>query len=91
MLGHHERPLNLYPLAIELRNPPRSSSDLAIALLLCFACLAAGCDKPCDELEARVCERHEDRLRCELMQDPSRRALLSDEACEGILRVVPGE
>ena len=81
--------MTLPHLAIELRNSSRSSSNVAIALIVCLASLLAGCDRPCDELEARVCERHEDRLRCELMQDPSRRALLSDEACEGMLRVVP--
>jgi hypothetical protein len=45
------------------------------------------CANPCAELEDRVCEAREQRKRCELMQDPERRALLSSEACEGILEV----
>jgi hypothetical protein len=53
--------------------------------------VASACADPCEELELRVCERHEDTKRCELMQDPGRRALLSKEACEGMLKVVPKE
>ena len=89
MLGHHEPPLTFDPLAIELQNSSWSLSEQQVALVVCLASLMWGCAQPCDELETRVCERHEDRLRCDLMQDASRRALLSDEACESMLRVVP--
>ncbi|MBD91129.1 MAG: hypothetical protein CL940_12405 [Deltaproteobacteria bacterium] len=72
-----------------MRNSSWSLSERLVALVIGLVSLMLGCDQPCDELETRVCERHEDRLRCELMQDASRRALLSDEACESMLRVVP--
>jgi hypothetical protein len=73
-----------------LISPLRSDSH-AIALILLAWSIGGGCADPCAELEARVCERHEDTKRCDLMQDPERRRLLSNEACEGILQVVPKE
>jgi hypothetical protein len=51
--------------------------------------VGAGCADPCAELERRVCERQEDRSRCEWMQDSDRRERLSNAACESILKVVP--
>lgn len=65
-------------------------SPVATGLLFGWM-LVAGCADPCGELESRLCERHEDTKLCELIQDPSRRALLSAEACESILKVVPSE
>ena len=89
MLRHHDERLILWPAASDLQNASLSLWVRAIALLVWVVGLGAGCDEPCVELEDRVCEHHDDRLRCDLMQDPDRRALLSDEACESMLRVVP--
>ena len=68
---------------------PNGHSLTRLALLAWLLVTGVGCEEPCAELEQRVCDRHEDRKRCEIMQDPERRALLSNEACESMLRAVP--
>jgi hypothetical protein len=66
-------------------DPRRSARLLAVLAMGSLATWA--CADPCALLEERVCESREQRKRCELMQDPERRSLLSGEACEGILQV----
>ena len=60
-------------------------SPLALVLTLAWAALLSGCEHPCDVLEHRVCEAEVDEDRCELIQDPDRRALLTRSTCDGIL------
>lgn len=43
---------------------------------------------PCDTLEQRVCEDDIDKKRCELIQEPERRQLLTRETCSGILETL---
>ena len=47
-----------------------------------------GCTHPCDALEQHVCEAEIDEARCELIQDPDRRELLTRATCEGILEAM---
>ena len=55
------------------------------ALLVALSAPLVSCTHPCDTLEARVCEVEIDEARCEIMQDPDRRPLLTRSTCDGIL------
>jgi len=62
-----------------------------LALILTLALPLAGCDDPCEELEAKVCRVADPRLKrqydhhCKLMQEPLRRKNLPAKACESML------
>lgn len=58
----------------------------SLTLVTIFAAGSSGCDDPCADLEALVCDELDDKHRCKLMQAPERRELLSSEACEGMLK-----
>jgi hypothetical protein len=61
-------------------------SRIAALVLLSHALLA--CTNPCDTLELRVCEEEVDQKRCDLIQEPERRALLTGDTCEAILKTM---
>ncbi len=49
----------------------------------------AGCGpSPCERLHQKVCEELKDKRRCKIMEDEDRRAHLSDEACERMLKQI---
>ena len=59
-------------------------------MILLFSPSFGGCTHPCDTLEVRVCEDDNDEERCDLMQDPERRELLTRKTCQGILESMEG-
>lgn len=62
-----------------------------LALVLALAAPLGACDDPCEELEVKVCQVTDPRLKrqydhhCKLMQEPLRRERLPKAACESIL------
>ncbi len=48
--------------------------------------LLAGCEKPCEELELKVCNDLQWDRKCEMLQEPERRERLIDETCTSILK-----
>jgi len=56
--------------------------------LVLLAALLGACTHPCDVLEERICEAEIDEVRCDLMQDPERRELLTRDTCDGILEIM---
>ncbi len=63
-----------------------ASKATALALALLLAPALAGCDRPCEALEQRVCEQQPDKEACELLREPERREALTDETCERVLK-----
>jgi len=74
---HHE------PEPSRLKRAARVARILAITSVY-----MAACTHPCDVLEQRVCETKIDAARCELIQDPDRRELLTRATCDGILEAM---
>lgn len=64
----------------------KSRRTLIVALVLFSQAVA--CTHPCDTLEHRVCEEEVDKKRCDLMEDPGRRPLLTRDTCESILETM---
>ena len=58
------------------------------AILVYLNLTIQACVHPCDTLEQRVCEDDIDKKRCELIQEPERRQLLTRETCSGILETL---
>lgn len=58
------------------------------ATLVCLSLTLQACMHPCDTLEQRVCEDDIDKKRCELIQEPERRQLLTRDTCSGILETL---
>ena len=73
------------------KRPQRSARPASLrGWLLCLVliCATPACTHPCDTLEERVCESEPDESKCELIQDPERRELLTRATCSGILDVM---
>ena len=58
------------------------------ATLIYLSLMTQACTHPCDTLEQRVCEDDIDKARCELIQEPERRQLLTRDTCSGILETL---
>ncbi len=86
-LRHHSGPRQSAAKEPVFVNVPRCTR---VALLTAVSVLVGSCAHPCDILEARVCETQVDEARCELLQDPQRRELLTRATCEGILDAMDG-
>ncbi len=71
----------------------RSARKTLAALALVAAtggplALAACGPGPCDRLQHKVCEELKDKRRCKIMEDEERRAHLSAEACDRMLKQI---
>ena len=67
-----------------MKVPSRTTVTLTAGVVI----LVGGCTHPCAVLEERVCVTAIDETRCELIQDPDRRDLLTRETCDGILEAM---
>lgn len=76
-------------MVTRLNGARKTLAVLALVASATAPAALAGCGPdPCEQLRHKVCEELKDKRRCKIMEDEDRRAHLSTEACERMLKQI---